>query len=179
VAGVAAAGALLVLGGVSGGAMLYQEAAAGNAPLFDADGMAVGAFFLRHTPPDAVTMHSNGHVQPSFTLAGRPSLVAYYGWVSNHGYNAGPRLTDRDYAMDHLLRASDEHALDVLRVWGVRLVVAEHARGGGDDGGGAPDGHTYLDGWLHRVFRRGRYQVFEVRAPGDESVLVHSPPPPQ
>ena len=172
-----ASASLFFVGSLSGAAMLYQESVAGNAPLFDADGMAVGAFFLRYTDPHAVVMHSNAHVQPSFSLAGRPSLVAYYGWVSNHGYNAGPRLTDRDYAMDNLLHASDGHALDVLRVWGVRLVVAEHARRHADGDGGA-DGNTYLDGHLHRVFQRGRYEIFAVAAPGDDVGLVNSPPPP-
>jgi hypothetical protein len=69
--------ALFVIGSVSGAAMLYQEALARNSPLFDHDGYALAEFMLKHTRPDAVVMHSNGHTQPSFSLAGRPSLVAY------------------------------------------------------------------------------------------------------
>ena len=48
-------------------------------------------------------------------MAGRPSLVAYYGWVSNHGYNANERLGDRDYVLDNV-RDSDPHALALLRM---------------------------------------------------------------
>jgi hypothetical protein len=53
-------------------------------------------------------MHSNSHVQPSASLAARPSLVAYFGWVSNHGYNANERLGDRDYVIKEMLKDQDD-----------------------------------------------------------------------
>ena len=49
-------------------------------PLFDPDAIKVGAWLRENVPPDAVVMHSNSHVQPSASLAARPSLVAYFGW---------------------------------------------------------------------------------------------------
>ena len=59
---------------------------------------------MEHTGRSDVVMHSNQHVQPSASLAARPSLVAYFGWVSNHGYNANERLGDRDTVIRDLLQ---------------------------------------------------------------------------
>ncbi len=59
---------------------------------------------MANTGKTDVVMHSNQHVQPSASLAARPSLVAYFGWVSNHGYNANERLGDRDTVIRDLLQ---------------------------------------------------------------------------
>jgi hypothetical protein len=59
---------------------------------------------MENTGRSDVVMHSNQHVQPSASLAARPSLVAYFGWVSNHGYNANERLGDRDTVIRDLLQ---------------------------------------------------------------------------
>jgi hypothetical protein len=162
IVGTLGAVAFLVLCTFSGLAMVYQEYRMGNSALFDRDSVAVGAFFREHVHPRAVTMHSNHHTQPSCSLAGRPSLVSYYGWVSNHGYNAGPRLQDRDYAMANLLKDEDSHAYNILRRWGVRYVVGEwlpkHPRGAGS----GQDADLYLDRQVRRIYRAGRFEVFEV-----------------
>jgi hypothetical protein len=34
--------------------------------------------------------------------------VAYFGWVSNHGYNANERLGDRDYVIKEMLKDQDD-----------------------------------------------------------------------
>ncbi len=99
-------------------------------------------------------------MQPSGAIAGRPSLVAYYGWVSNHGYNANDRLGDRDYVLDNV-RDSDERALELLRKWGVAYVLGEHLRRHEHAPGNA-DPDLYLDGKLRRVYRAGRYELFQV-----------------
>jgi len=75
--------------------MLVAQESTIWSPMFDADGLRLAEFMKEHVPPKAVVLHSNQHVQPSASLAGRPSLVAYFGWVSNHGYNANDRLGDR------------------------------------------------------------------------------------
>ena len=99
------------------------------------------------------------HVQPSGAVAGRPSLVAYYGWVSNHGYNANDRLGDRDYVLDNV-RDSDARSLELLRKWGVAYVLGENLRRHEHAAGADPD--LYLDGKLRRVYRAGRYELFQV-----------------
>ena len=76
--------------------------------MFDRDAIEAGNFIRANTPRDAVIAHSNQHVQPSASLAARKSLVAYFGWVSNHGYNANERLGDRDYILSNLLKDDDE-----------------------------------------------------------------------
>jgi hypothetical protein len=88
-------------------------------------------------------------------------LVAYYGWVSNHGYNANERLGDRDYLMDNvLLPEVDERVLSIVDKYGVRFILAE-----GD--GVKYQGHNgplYQGGRVAQVLTQGRYRVFEVRA---------------
>ena len=70
---------------------------------------------MDNTGRSDVVMHSNQHVQPSASLAARPSLVAYFGWVSNHGYNANERLGDRDAVIRDLLQ-DDNHVRGGARV---------------------------------------------------------------
>lgn len=146
------------------GAMLmmqeYRDAMAGGGVLLDEDAHRMGEWVRRHVPPQAVVMHSNYHVQPSGALAGRPSLVAYYGWVSNHGYNANERLGDRDYAMDNACKDSDPHAYALMRKWGVRYVLGEWIKKHDRQTGHNPD--VFLDGQLKRVFSSGRYELFQV-----------------
>ena len=103
-------------------------------------------------------MHSNYHVQPSSAIAGRPSLVSYYGWVSNHGYNSHERLGDRDYVMDNALKDSDEHAYNLCRKWGVRYIVGENMR----THQRAQESDLYLDGKLRKVHQVGRFILLEV-----------------
>lgn len=106
-------------------------------------------------------MHSNSHVQPCASLAGRPSLVAYYGWVSNHGYNANERLGDRDYLMEHALsREADERSLGIIRKYGVRYILGEGSNVGGGEQG---SGDAFLGGALWQAFKHGRYTVYEVQ----------------
>lgn len=167
--------ALLVLCTFSGCVMVWQEYHAGNAALFDRDSVAVGEYFKSHIHPHAVTMHSNHHTQPSCSIAGRPSLVSYFGWVSNHGYNAGPRLQDRDYVMDNLLKDSDGHAYNLLRRWGVRYVVGEYMRRHGraplgSRGANGNDENLYLDGKVRRIYNIGRFDVFEVLDYGEDAI---------
>ena len=138
----------------------YNDAAYRGGSLLDEEALEMGAWIRRKVPQRAVVMHSNYHVQPSSAVAGRPSLVAYYGWVSNHGYNANERLGDRDYVLDNV-RDSDPHALALLRKWGVRYVLGEHLRRH-EHADAAADPDLYLDGKLRRVHRSGRYELFEV-----------------
>jgi hypothetical protein len=79
---------------------------------------------MDNTGRSDVVMHSNQHVQPSASLAARPSLVAYFGWVSNHGYNANERLGDRDAVIRDLLQ--DENHVRAPRQGG--SAAAQRAR---------------------------------------------------
>lgn len=152
---------LLFVCTLSGFMMVMQEARNDGGVLFDTHALALGRWAEENVHPRAVMMHSDWHAQPTLSLAGRPSLVAYFGWVSNHGYNANERLGDRDYVLKNALKDSDEHAHFLLRRWGVRYVVGDnmprHPRKAGAD----PD--LYLDGKLKRVFQSGHYELFQVQ----------------
>jgi hypothetical protein len=153
--------ALCVGRGLSMLAWEYNDAVHAGGAMLDEDALAMGRWVKAHVPKDAVVMHSNYHIQPSLAVAGRPSLVAYFGWVSNHGYNANERLGDRDYAMDNALKDSDEHAYFLMRKWGVRYVLGEHIRHHAN-APNKPDANLFLDGKLRRVATYGRYELMQV-----------------
>lgn len=165
---------------LSGYILLNQEWG-GNGVLIDGDAVRMGEWMKANTAPGSVVMHSNYHVQPSGAIAGRPSLVAYYGWVSNHGYNCHERLRDRDYVMDNALKDEDEQAYFLARRWGVRYILGENIRrhdrpseaafraaqqriAAGEQGVAMPrfEPDVYLSGKLRRVHTEGRYELFEV-----------------
>ena len=89
--------ALLVLATLSGWMMVLQEKRHFD-PMFDHDAIRTGDWIKEHTNPKSVFVHNNYHIEPCGSLAGRPTLVAYYGWVSNHGYNTHERLKVRNIA---------------------------------------------------------------------------------
>jgi hypothetical protein len=151
---------LFILSTMSGFIMLYQESRENNGVLLDKEAINVGQWILKNTPSDAVILHSNWHVQPSGCLAGRPSLVAYYGWVSNHGYLANDRLGDRDYIMENALKDSDERADFLSRRWGVRYIVGEHMRTHKETANTRQG--LFLGGKLKQVYREGRFRVLQV-----------------
>jgi len=164
VAGAIAAPALFYFCTLSGYMQFMQEFG-GNGVLVDHDAADMGAWMIDHVHPKAVVMHSNYHFQPSSSLAGRPSLVAYYGWVSNHGYNANDRLRDRDYVMDHALQDADPEAYFLCRRWGVRYLPGEHMRRHDRPSRGSAgfDEAVFLEGHLRRVHSAGRYDLLEVQ----------------
>jgi hypothetical protein len=67
-----------------------------------------GRFLSMHAHPKAVVLHRDHHVMPSGLLAGRPSLLAYTGWMTSHGYNFGERDADRTYILQHALQVRGE-----------------------------------------------------------------------
>jgi hypothetical protein len=139
----------------------FNDARFGGGALLDQDALKMGEWIKTHVARDAVIMHSNYHVQPSGAIAARPSLVAYFGWVSNHGYNANERLGDRDYVLENCLKDSDENAYFLMRKWGVRYVLGEHLRthaNVNEDN----DPNLYLDGKLQRKVTYGRYDLLQV-----------------
>ena len=139
----------------------FNDARFGGGSLLDQDAIKMGEWIKTHVARDAVIMHSNYHVQPSGAIAARPSLVAYFGWVSNHGYNANERLGDRDYVLDNCLKDSDENAYFLMRKWGVRYVLGEHLRTHPNtNADNDPD--LYLDGKLQRKITYGRYDLLQV-----------------
>jgi hypothetical protein len=159
---------LFLLMTLSGFMMLLQEyydGQGGGGVLLDDDAIRMAAWIRGHTSPGSVVLHSNYHVQPSGALAGRPSLVAYYGWVSNHGYNANERLGDRDYVLDNALKGSDPRAVELLRKWGVKYVLGEGMRRHARTPEEARDPALFLDGNLRHAHTDGRYELYEVLPP--------------
>lgn len=156
---------LFILCTLSGTMMLiqeYRDSQHGGGILLDHDAINMARYIRSKVHPQSVVMHSNYHVQPSGALAGRPSLVAYYGWVSNHGYNADERLGDRDFVMENALMDSNTQAYALLRKWGVKYVLGENMRIHSRNNPSL-DENTYLDGNLVRVHRAGRYELLEVK----------------
>jgi len=149
----------LVLLSCCSGFMLVLSEYRQSAVLFDADARRVGAWFKENTGPTDLVAHSNSHVQPPASLAGRPSLVAYYGWVSNHGYNANERLGERDYILSNALKEEDGQAVELLLKYGIKYVlsengnVAEHPRSNPD---------VSLGGAVIKAHSQGRYTVYRV-----------------
>jgi hypothetical protein len=154
-----------LLAATASGAMMlaaeYRDAVGGGGVLLDGDSVGLARYVGTKVHPRAVVMHSNWHVQPSGALAGRPSFVAYYGWVSNHGYNADERLGDRDYVLDHVYSQSDARASGILRKWGIRYVLVEHGREPEAPAGAQPG--VFLDGGVVRVHTAGRYDLLQVQ----------------
>ena len=113
----------------------------------------MGQWIVEHTPPKSVILHGDTHISPAGCLAGRPSLVAYNGWMWSHGYNYGDRDRDRQcvvgvcpsympasppphpaplflrrYVMANALKDSDPEAVNAMRRWGTRYVLGESMR---------------------------------------------------
>ena len=162
---------LLILTGFM---MLYREFGLYHV-LLDEDQLAVGEYIRNNIPPKAVFVHKDVHITPAGCLAGRPTLVAYNGWMWSHGYNYYERDRDRNGMLENALKDSDAHAYGLMRRWGVRYVLGEwlprHHRPSEQayreavaEGRTPPsfDPDAYLDGNLKRVFSAGRYDVLEV-----------------
>jgi hypothetical protein len=158
-----------------------------NHVMLDEDQLATGAWIREHVPPKAVVLHNDIHITPSGSVAGRPSLVAYSGWMWSHGLPYGDRDRDRQKILQNALKDADPEAYGVLRRWGVRYVIGEHlpvhhrpseaahneaqarqAANPGDASIVVPrfNANEYLGGQLKAVFRRGRYIVLEVQGYG-------------
>ena len=69
------------------GFMLLAQESRHTGVMLDRDAIETGEWIAANTPKKAVFVHNNYHIEPSGSIAARPTLVAYYGWVSNHGYN--------------------------------------------------------------------------------------------
>jgi hypothetical protein len=96
--------------------------------MLDEDQLATGEWIRAHTAPKAVMLHGDIHITPSDTVAGRPTLVAYNGWMWSHGLPYGDRDKDRRYILDNALKDSDAEAYGLMRRWGIRYVVGENMR---------------------------------------------------
>jgi hypothetical protein len=86
---------ILFLACCSGAILLMRESMMYH-QLFDPDAIAMGKYIRENIPPKAVFAHKDYHIIPSLSLAGRPSLLAYTGWMWSHGYNYHDRDNDRN-----------------------------------------------------------------------------------
>lgn len=151
--------------------------------LLDQDMIAMGEYIRANLAPKAVVVHRDTHITPSGCIAGRPTLIAYNGWMWSHGYSYYDRDRDRSYALQGVLKDSDPEVYNSLRRWGVRYVVGEwlprHHRPGQQAYEEAvarknanPDDPNvvvppfnpdmYLDNQMRRVFSVGRFDLLEV-----------------
>jgi hypothetical protein len=177
-AAVAAFGAIgsiptLLLTICTGFMMIYREYGSYHV-LLDEEQLATGAWIIANTPPKAVFLHKDVHITPAGCLAGRPTLVAYNGWMWSHGYNYGPRDADRAYVHENSLKDSDPNAYNAARRWGVRYILgesmprhhrpeqqrAEEAKARGEPS--EFDSDLFLDKNLKRVYQNGRFDLLEV-----------------
>lgn len=86
--------------------------------------------------------------------------------------------------MDNVAKDSDPYAYQLLRKWGIRYVLGEYirkherpsqreheeARSRGLAHVPPFDPDSYLDGQLRRVYRAGRYEVFQVKGYPDDNL---------
>ncbi len=77
--------------------------------------MQVGAWIRANVAPKAVMVHRDVHITPSGCLAGRPTIVAYNGWMWSHGYNYYDRDRDRNIILENCLKDSDPNAYATTR----------------------------------------------------------------
>jgi hypothetical protein len=75
----------------------------------------VAEFVKTNIPPKAVFVHRDVHITPVGCLSGRPTLVAYNGWMWSHGYNYYDRDRDRNYMLENALKDSDPGAYGAMR----------------------------------------------------------------
>jgi hypothetical protein len=150
--------ALALAGGTSGALGLIREFRMFH-DFYGVPEKEVAAFLIEHVDRRAVILHDNDHRSPVGMLAGRPSLASYDGWLWSHGYDYGERHNDRNWVMGHVVEQSNDMAYQKLRRWGVRYVVAAHKP---QPDGNGPDKNLFLGDQLKRIFKNGRYQVFEV-----------------
>lgn len=133
--------------------------------LYGNDEKDMAKYLIEHVSPKAVVVHKNDHRSLSGMLAGKPSLVAYDGWMWSHGYNYGDRHTDRNTIVDHLVKDSDPENYQRMRRWGVRYVLSENTYHWPTK---RNNPSVFLDGKLKRVHQSGRFELFEVLGYGFE-----------
>ncbi len=75
----------------------------------------VAEFVKANIPPKAVFAHRDVHITPVGCLAGRPTLVAYNGWMWSHGYNYYDRDRDRNVMLENALKDSDPGSYGAMR----------------------------------------------------------------
>jgi len=131
--------------------------------LYGNDEKDMAQYLIDNVSAKAVIVHSNNHRALSGMLAGKPSVVAYDGWMWSHGYNYGGRHADRQTIMEHLVKDSDVDNYNRMRQWGIRYVLAENPRVWPT---ARKNPQVFLDGKLRRVHQSGRFQLFEVMGYG-------------
>jgi uncharacterized membrane protein len=62
--------------------------------MFTADEVAAATWVRAHTGPRDVFAAAPSHLQPVVSLAGRPLVTGYTGWMWTHGYDYQPRVDD-------------------------------------------------------------------------------------
>lgn len=103
----AASVALIVFGAFSGFMCLMREYNM-HYVMGTRDMIEMGRYIRENVPPKSVMLHSDFHINPSSTFAGRPSLISFTGWMWSHGYHFHDRERDRDFIFDHLLDEDDK-----------------------------------------------------------------------
>lgn len=88
--------------------------------LFDWDDLEAAAVVMNETPPHARFLTSGRHNESVVSLAGRPILLGYPGWLWTHGIDYGER--ERDV---RTMYQGGEEAERLLQTYGVGYVVVD------------------------------------------------------
>jgi hypothetical protein len=119
--------------------------------LFDKDSALVGSWVWRATPPEAVFVTSDNHLNPVNCLGGRSVLLGFKGWLWTHGISYG----ERDSKITAFIRNPSQKSLALLKAHYV-LVDSQWR-----------NQYPELEGKLYRdfgapVFSAGQYKVWKL-----------------
>jgi len=157
-AGAVAAGALIVLLGLSGALDLARASdfSVSGYQFTDTKGLEVADWVRQNTPPDAIFAVADEHNNPIPTLGGRRVMIGYPGWLWTYGLG--------DYQQKGLdqvaILQGDQRTPDLIDKYGVTYVLIGPQELG-------PPRNADVDYWNQNadlVFDDGEYRVYRVRA---------------
>jgi hypothetical protein len=90
----AATVAVIVIALIASGALAVLRESSLHYQFHSANDIAIGEWIAANTPKDAIILTSDWHAQPAATIAGRPLVMGYRGWLWSHGYDYGQREKD-------------------------------------------------------------------------------------
>ena len=123
-----------------------------RAELFDKDSVQVGSWVWTATPPEAVFVTSDNHLNPVNSLGGRSVVLGFKGWLWSHGVS----YENRDRAITAFVEAPGAH-LDEFGTLGAHYVLLDEEW---------RVQHPHLEEKLYRdfgvpVFSAGQYKVWK------------------
>jgi hypothetical protein len=111
------AASALVLAATASGLLAVTHERSGNYEMFTPHEVEAAAWAREHTGGGDVFAAAPSHLQPMASLAGRPLVLGYTGWMWTHGYDYQPRYDDLVK-----IYAGAPEAGELLRRYGVRWI---------------------------------------------------------